>query len=1224
MTGISTSHGSPLSAQSLFSRTFEFKSGIEMKKFVIAGILGLLVAIFAPLSLVGYAFYQVFLGDYEHLKKEKILEILSKETTVYYADGQTQLGSLFGTEHRHYVLLKEIPKHMLDAVVAAEDDAFYRHPGVDFVSTARALVRNITTGRREGASTITQQTVKNLYGRPVTNYRAKFTEALNAFKMERVYSKEEILEFYLNQFHVTGNGRGVGVAAKYYFDKEVTDLTLTEAAFIAGSVKGPERYNPFTKRTKEAQEKARVDAKNRKNYVLRRMFESKFLTEDVYTVSRDEEVPFRQGRFQFNDLFITEIVQRQIGREEILEAIGAETIDQVASMGLRITTTLERPVQIASQYGVRQNLSRLEMILSGFQKENPANFVYIQRPEKYGFYVARVASVSREKKKESITLSFGVSQCEVPTEGIDRVAKITDQAWYRGLEKSKALFLEQIQEGDSVLASVKEVSPEGALLCDIERRPRIQGALIVLDKGRIVSMVGGYSPNEYNRAVFARRQPGSTFKTLTYYPALQLGWNALEPLVNIRSVYTWQGQFYYPRPDHAPPTLETSFIGAGALSENLASVYLLARLLDKLTFSQFRELLEALEVYNENMTDAELSRTLAGKFNVKFNEWNLKGGLFESLRADLSQDLGVASDPRLRSILRSMNYGQGFDAEIARLSSRRGAGIPAKERALRIQVLRNNFQRWSRVAENARGARARLRDIVEQGLLLSSGDRSLLSSFRLAEGGRSLAWMSPDAFQPSVVSPLLADPVVQETTPEQLVAALESNRALFADDALLLDGVFPASLESEIAAQLNSRFEQIQAAPMVERLFVHDDFRYSLGMIYAQQMVRQMGVESEIQWVPSFPLGANVVTLAELALSYQTILDGNATRYFESGPSNQLLIIERIEDSQGNLLWEAEAKKHRLFDPFYTPAMMSILRGTVTNGTARAANNNVVLRSGVKEVDDVLVKAGIRVPIFGKTGTTNDYVNATYVGFLPYPAAEGATALSAENAYTIASYVGYDTNEPMRKRGFKVAGGTGALPAWIEAALALIKEEKYAEKLNWKALVEKKIPEVPFDYGSEAEKISVPLHSGLVQLAGSVPQPGIEPREIKTDLNTVIDDYARSANEPLFVGALPGSEVGGGFLPRTKVSFFRPPPVDVPAGDLPSAPDVLEATEHSAGGAVAPPALEARETDSSSGPGILPEESFSPEDAADLNFELPPLPDELAPRSEDGDAGSSE
>jgi penicillin-binding protein 1A len=1199
-----------------------------MKKFVITGILALLLLASLPFALAGWAAYQVFLGDYEHLSKERILEILSKETTVYYRDGQSQLGSLFGQEHRHYVPLKEIPRVMLDAIVAAEDDGFYVHPGVDFMATGRALFRNILMGRREGASTITQQTVKNLYGRPVTNYRAKYLEAINAFKLERVYSKDEILEFYLNQFHVTGNGRGIGVAAKYYFDKEAASLSLTEAAFVAGSQKAPVRYNPFTKRTVEAQAKARAEAKIRKNYVLRRMLETKFITQAEYHAAKDEEVPFKQGRFQFNELFITEIVQRQVARPEVLEAIGAESIEQVASMGLRITTTLEKTVQQGAQYGVRQNLSRLEMILGGFQKENPSNFVYIQKPEKHAFHVARVVSVDRTKKKETLELSFGVARCRVPTEGVNRVAKITDQSWYRGLEKSKALFLDQVKEGDTVLASVKDVADDGSLTCDVERRPRVQGGLIVLDKGRIVAMVGGYSPNEYNRAIFAKRQPGSTFKTLTFYPALQLGWNALEPLVNSRSVYTWQGQFYYPRPDHPPATLETTLIGAGAASENLASVYLLARLLEKLTFSQFRELMAFLEVADEGTSEVELARTLSTTFNVKMNEWNIKGGIFEAIRSDLSQDLGIASDPRLRALVRSMNYGSGFEAEAARLSSGKGGRIPAKERSIRLNVVRNNFLRWRRVADNGRAALARLRSVVESGDLMTGSDRQTFSSFRLADGGRSLAWDSPDAFRPALASPLLVDPDLPPATPDQIVAAAEADRTLLAEENLLLDGVFPASLEREIGAQVEARWEQVRSAPLVEKLFVHDDFRYSLGMIYAQRMTRQMGVESDVQWVPSFPLGANVVTLAELALSYQSLLDGRVFRYFEGGADNQLLIIERIEDASGNLLWEAQPAAHRLFDASFSPSILSILRGTVTNGTARAANKNVVLRSNAPADDALLQKAGIRLPIFGKTGTTNDYVNATYVGFLPYPAEEGMRELSAENAYTIAAYVGYDTNEPMVKRGFKVAGGTGALPAWVETALTLVREEGFAEKLDWKSLVERKVAEVPFDYGSEAARIAVPLHSGFV-LGGGGLESGDDGAD-KSDLDSAINDYAVGKGNETFVGAVPGAEAGSGFLPRTKVAFFNPKLPEGPGGGLPPPPsfegvaapletrDVQGAPPRAALGSDR--ASDRNAGDAGNAPGRLPDDSFS--DDTDLNFELPPMPQDLggADRAPGGDA----
>ena len=1190
-----------------------------MKKFIIIGILVTLLASILPVALIGYAAFEVFGGNYDAFKRERIIEILSKETTVYFADGQSQLGSLFGNEHRQYVTLKDLPKTMLDGIVAAEDDSFYKHPGIDLLSTMRAAYRNIVLRKHEGASTITQQTVKNLFGRPVTNLRAKYTEAINAFKLERKFSKEEILEFYLNQFHVTGNGRGIGVAAKYYFDKEASELNLTECAFIAGSVKGPERYNPFTKRTQAAQTKAREEAQRRKNYVLKRMLDTKFITQAEFDKSKEEDVPFRQGRFQFNELSVTELVQRQVGRKEVLASIGAETVEEVGSMGLRITTTLEKPVQLVSEYGVRQNLSRLEMILSGFEKEKPTRFVNIQRPEKYGFYVAKIESVDRTKDTETAVLSMGVPQCEVDTQAVNRVAKITDQAFYRGLPKSKAALLGQLAVGDYILASVRDIAADGKILCDIERRPRIQGGLIVLDKGRVISMVGGYSPHEYNRAVFAKRQPGSTFKTLTYYPALQLGWHALEPLLNVRNVYTWQGQFYYPRPDHKPETLETTLAGAGSKSENLASVWLLARVLDHLTFSQFRELLEHLEIYKEGQSDSDLMASIGRTFNVRLSEDHLRGGVFESVKNDMAQDVSISRDKRLRTVIRSMNYGLGFTAEADRVAAARPAKLPPKEKVMRLHVLRNNLQRWNRVAASARDALGRLKLLVENGGLLAASDRSLLASFRLTGAGNAIAFMSPDAYQPQIVSPLLEPVEIKNSTVEDLVAAVDQNRGLLADENVLLDGVMSLGLIKEIEGQIENKFKNVANASVLEKLFSHDDFRYSVGMMYAQRMVKDMGVESDIQWVPSFPLGANVVTLSELALAYQTLLTGNTYRYFEQGVDNQIILLKRIEDAQGNLLWEGEPKAHQLIDSFYSSSILSILRGTVTAGTARAAGKNVVLRSNNPEEDKILEKAGIRLPIFGKTGTTNDYVNATYVGFLPYPAEQGARQLAPDNAYTIAAYVGYDTNEPMKRRGFTVAGGTGALPAWIQTAVALIREEKFAEKLNWKDLVEKKVTEIPFDYGSDAERMTVPLHSAMVAVNE---QEGEGGDDEKSDLNTRIDDNAAGKNLMLKMG-LPGRVSDGVFVPRVRVSFFKPPVGDerkmgntgavFSSSNLPPAPDM------SSSNAVAPASANAAGPSGENLPAApsaptpfvqnkLPEDNFDGEEPADLRIEMPPAP----------------
>lgn len=1117
-----------------------------MKKFVLAIIAGILTVCVFGASMASYIGYEVFGGSYEHLERSKILEILSRETVVYYADGQTQLGSLFGNEHRQYVALKDMPKHLLDAVVATEDESFYTHHGIDFMGTSRALLKNIFLQRREGASTITQQTVKTLYGRPVTNLRAKFVEAINAFKLERKYKKEEILEFYLNQFHVTGNGRGVGIAAKYYFDKEVQNLSLTEAAFIAASLKNPVKFNPFTKRTTEAQDKARAEGKNRKNYTLRRMLEAKFISQAQYDASKLEEVPYQQGKFQFNELFITEIVRRQLGRPEVLEALDVETVDALASMGLRITTTIEKPIQTAAQYGVRQNLSRLEMILKGFQKETSKDFVNVQRPEKFGFYVMQIKSLNKTPKTESATLSMGVLECAVPTDGIDRVARILDQALYRGLEKSKKEFMSQLSEGDYVMASIRDVNEKNEFTCDVERKPRIQGALIILDQGRIKAMVGGYSPHEYNRAVFAKRQPGSTFKSLTYYAGLQLGWDALEPLMNVRSVYSWQGQFYYPRPDHPPETSETTFVGAGSKSENLASVWLLAHLTDKLTLGQFENLLEHLKIKKPGETDDQLLGTVANTFNAKMSENNLRGGLFQSVRNEFINDISVSRSDLLRSVLRSMNYGVGFSSEMDRVV--RNKGLPAFERLQRTHILKNNFMRWLDVQAAANNQLKILRAAAETGNWSAPEVRAALTSFRLIGDGQALAFISASPYEPN---PIFKDKPVYSNVPafsvklssiDDLVAALTAKKELLDEGGVLLDGVLPMYLVRDIESQVAERFQKLQTAPVIEKLYRHDDFRYSVGMMYASQLVENMGVESEVQWVPSFPLGANVVTLGELALAYQSIVSGKTYRYFNTKQENQLLAVQRVEDAQGQLLWEASASEHQLIDNFYSPSMLSVLRGTITNGTGYAAHNSVVLRSNDRAIDAQLVKAKIRIPVFGKTGTTNDYTNATFVGYVPYPAGEGSSELSPDHMYTVASYVGYDTNETMRRRGLKIAGGTGALPAWIEASLALIREEKYAEKLNWQKLVENRTSEIKFDYGS-VPTVTVPVHNSNL-LAAEIPDDDKQ----TTDVNNFFDDYGKRQWSQNIRVRLPGSVSDSVFRPQSRVSFFRPlPPPSQPA-----------------------------------------------------------------------------
>lgn len=1177
-----------------------------MKKIAI--LVALLVAVVGALgsTAVGFVFYSVYFGDYKHLSKERIIEILSKETVVYFDDGQTQLGSLFGEEHRQYVKIDEMPKSLKNAVLAAEDDSFYRHPGVDFLSTFRAAVVNLLFNRREGASTITQQTVKNLYGRPVTNMRAKYFEAINAFKMERSFSKDEILEFYLNQFHVTGNGRGVGVAAKYYFNKDVPELTLVESAFIAGSVKGPDLYTPFTKKSLEARERALRRASDRKNYVLKRMRDLQFISQSEYEQGVSTRIPFVQGRFQFNELSVIDLIKGQLNRKEVLDTLGVEKVDQIANMGLKVTTTLNEQIQDYAQYGVRQNLSRLQTILKGFAPASDSEFRNYSQLLAREFYVGRVSSMDKTKGKESLRVGLGLAQCLISTEGVERMAKFIDHGRYKGLEVAKATLFSQLAEGTPVMVSVikeiladaqqgstpkteQAVTPQPSVapmsvsapapiddvvhtyLCDLETKPQVNGGAIAIDKGEIISVVGGFSPHEYNRAIYARRQPGSTFKTLTYYAALHLGWSALDPLVNVRDAYEWQSHFYYPRPDHAPKTLTTTLVGAGSFSENLASIWLMAHLTKKLSPTQFRELLENLEVIDGKEDDTTLANKMRDKFNVGFGPSELAEGVMESLIEEYSHELEIVADGELYINLMTMNAGgPRYEKEMDRIRRFRDKAFVDKERRARLNMLRNNLSRWKRLGEQWARDAAAAESFLEQGN--GAALAPILARLKVTKSGRLAYFGEPEGFDPSTYSSLLA-PVEFATVSaaelsERLQAVIAGGEPDLKND-VWLDAYLPAGLIRELAASHADKLAKVAALPLQERMLWNFDLRYSAGMLFAKNLVDEMGVVSKIEWVPSFPLGTNDVSLAELAMSYQTILTGETYQFFRDEAVNQLSLVKRIEDSQGNLLWESKRGSRQAFDRFYSPSMLSILRGTVTRGTGRIANASIFVDGGDEQAHENLRAARIRVPAFGKTGTTNDYTNATFVGFLPFPDDPGTTKLSANHAVTIASYVGYDNNKPMRRGGVKIAGGTGALPAWIEIAKSIIRQRNYSENIDWNTIVQSGGSEVAFDY-DDAERLVVPLHSSVVLAAESSAALG---GSGAVDLNAFHDDYEDQSDETIVVN-LPGRVEKGVFNPRTKVSFPRARggviiPRDIPELNIRSGAD-LDAMQDSQTGDSSP------------------------------------------------------
>ena len=181
----------------------------------------LAICLFSVTGAAGVAWFVVFNPGPE-IRQQNIENILAMESPVFYNDGWSKIGVFFKEAHRQYIQFHDIPKDFVNAIVAAEDNSFFTHFGVDVTGVLRALLANIRAGRIvQGGSTITQQTAKNLFKRKDRSYASKLKELLLALQLEYHYPKEKIMEFYVNQFYVSGNGHGLGVAARYFFDKSV-------------------------------------------------------------------------------------------------------------------------------------------------------------------------------------------------------------------------------------------------------------------------------------------------------------------------------------------------------------------------------------------------------------------------------------------------------------------------------------------------------------------------------------------------------------------------------------------------------------------------------------------------------------------------------------------------------------------------------------------------------------------------------------------------------------------------------------------------------------------------------------------------------------------------------------------------------------------------------------------------------------------------------------------
>lgn len=308
--------------------------------------LGAIAALFAGMMLVLLffgSFYVVSLAaDLPRLEKEAI-KPPAQTTKVYAADG-TLLAELHATENRVLVRLDDVSKYMQQAIVAIEDERFYEHRGIDPLGILRSLYVDIKLGKpAQGASTITQQYVRNIYLSTEKTLERKIKEAILAYRIEQIYSKKTILEKYLNTVYFGNGCYGVETAAQTYFGKHAKDLTLSEAALLAGIVQRPSYYNPYTNLEKVVK---------RRNTVLKKMFELGYISKEEFDAASKEPVklkPLRQRGYYFAPYFVEYV------KEQLIARYG---VDRVFKGGLRVYTTLQPEAQRAAEKAVQKILDR--------------------------------------------------------------------------------------------------------------------------------------------------------------------------------------------------------------------------------------------------------------------------------------------------------------------------------------------------------------------------------------------------------------------------------------------------------------------------------------------------------------------------------------------------------------------------------------------------------------------------------------------------------------------------------------------------------------------------------------------------------------------------------------------------------------------------------------------------------------------------------------------------
>ena len=435
------------------------------------------------------------LPDYKFLKNYKP-PVSSK---VYSGDGE--LVSDFSSEKRIFVPYKAIPKKVINAFLSAEDKNFFIHPGVDAKGVLRAVINNVhnimTSKRLEGASTITQQVAKNFLLSNEVSINRKLKEAILAFRIERVLSKERIIELYLNQIYLGEGTYGVASASLEYFDKSINDLNYEEVALLAALPKAPSRYNPY---------KNINLAKFRRNLVLNNLLENNYIDKQAHKNFIKKEIILKKRKkllLEDSRYYVEDI------RKKIVDNFG---FDKVYKQGFNIKTPLNLSLQKIATETLREGLLKYDK-RKGWRgpvtnKKKLINWTKDKSLKKFNLEKSINWQLAMVKRINKFSVDIETKE--------KKIGKIN----YENISWTKKEFKDLFKVGDIIY--VKQLKKNKY---ELKQLPEVNGGIVVMDPftGRVLALSGGFSfkKSEFNRATQAYRQPGSAFKPFIYALALE-------------------------------------------------------------------------------------------------------------------------------------------------------------------------------------------------------------------------------------------------------------------------------------------------------------------------------------------------------------------------------------------------------------------------------------------------------------------------------------------------------------------------------------------------------------------------------------------------------------------------------------------------------------------------------------------------------------------------------